>query len=157
MHVIAAKAAAFEEALKPNFIEYSKQTLSNAKALCISLKESGFKVVSGDTSCHMILVDLTNKNISGKIAEESLDRAGITCNKNSIPFDTKSPFVTSGIRVGTAAGTTRGFMEREFSIIGGLISEVVDSLSKGDAFLINKVETQVREKVANLCKQFPIY
>ncbi len=157
MHVIAAKAAAFEEALNPDFIDYSQQTLKNARTLCTTLKSKGFEVVSGDTHCHMILIDLTNKKISGKVAEEGLDKAGITCNKNAIPFDTRSPFVTSGIRVGTAAGTTRGFKENEFEIIGNLISEVVDALGQEDSFVIKKVEKQVREKVVSLCKRFPIY
>ena len=132
MHVIAAKAAAFKEANSESFRNYSRQTVNNAKALCNRLIKNGFKIVSGGTDCHMILVDLTSKNVTGKAAEESLDRAGITCNKNSIPFDKKSPFVTSGIRVGTAAGTTRGFKETQFEFIADCISKVIDGLSAED-------------------------
>ena len=132
MHVIAAKAAAFKEALSDDFKKYSLQTLNNAKALCSVLKEKEFEIVSGKTDCHMLLVNLTNKGVTGKLAENTLDEAGITCNKNSVPFDEKSPFITSGIRLGTAAGTTRGFQEKEFTFIGELINEVISSLKKGD-------------------------
>tara|TARA_B100000963_G_scaffold361877_2_gene400510 strand:- start:1052 stop:2776 length:1725 start_codon:yes stop_codon:yes gene_type:complete len=156
MHVIAAKAAAFSEASTPEFKEYSKQTLKNAKAICNNLKRNGFKIVSNGTECHMILVDLSNKNITGKEAEESLDRGGITCNKNSVPFDQKSPFITSGIRIGTAACTTRGFKESEFMYIGELINEIVSAHNFGKEKL-SKVEEEVRIKIRALCNDFPIY
>ncbi|MDA9708639.1 serine hydroxymethyltransferase [Alphaproteobacteria bacterium] len=156
MHVIAAKAAAFKEALSDDFKEYSKQTLLNAKAICSSLKDNNFEVVSGETSCHMLLIDLSNKEVTGKLAEKALDDAGITCNKNSIPFDCKSPFVTSGIRIGTAAGTTRGFKEEQFKYIGNLISDVIDSLKKSDGEILKTAEL-VRSKVLYLCNKFPLY
>ena len=156
MHVIAAKAAAFKEALSDDFKEYSRQTLLNAKAICSSLKENNFEVVSGETSCHMLLINLSNKEVTGKLAEKALDDAGITCNKNSIPFDNKSPFVTSGIRIGTAAGTTRGFKEEQFKYIGNLISEVIDSLKKSDDEILKTAES-VRSKVLDLCNKFPLY
>ena len=156
MHVIAAKAAAFKEALSDDFKKYSRQTLLNAKAICSSLKDNNFEVVSGETSCHMLLIDLSNKEVTGKLAEKALDVAGITCNKNSIPFDNKSPFVTSGIRIGTAAGTTRGFKEEQFKYIGNLISEVIDSLKKSDDEILKTAES-VRRKVLDLCNKFPLY
>ena len=156
MHVIAAKAAAFKEALSDDFKEYSRQTLLNAKAICSSLKDNNFEVVSGETSCHMLLIDLSNKEVTGKLAEEALDNAGITCNKNSIPFDSKSPFITSGIRIGTAAGTTRGFKEEQFKYIGNLISDVIDSLKKPDGEILKTAEI-VRSKVLDLCNKFPLY
>ena len=156
MHVIAAKAAAFKEALSQDFHKYSLQTLKNAKVICQSLKEKGYEIVSGDTDCHMILVNLTNKNVTGKEAENALDQAGITCNKNSVPFDDKSPFITSGIRIGTAAGTTRGFREEEFIYIGELINNVISSLNKDESF-IKETCKNTREKVFNLCSRFPLY
>tara|TARA_B100000886_G_scaffold258042_1_gene183082 strand:+ start:833 stop:2524 length:1692 start_codon:yes stop_codon:yes gene_type:complete len=156
MHVIAAKAAAFKEALSDDFIKYSKQTLLNAKAICSSLKNNNFQIISGETSCHMLLINLNNKQVTGKVAEKALDDAGITCNKNSIPFDNKSPFVTSGIRIGTAAGTTRGFKEKEFEYIGNMISEVIDSLKKSDGEVLKTAEL-VRGKVLELCNKFPLY
>ena len=157
MHVIAAKAAAFKEALSLDFKLYSEQTLKNAKILCKTLLENRISVVSGGTECHMILVDLSSKNITGKDAEESLDRAGITCNKNAIPFDKKSPFVTSGIRIGTAAGTTRGFREEEFKYIGKLIVSVIDVLQTQNQENIEEREKEVRNKVKMLCTKYPIY
>ena len=156
MHVIAAKAAAFKEALSDDFKDYSKQTLLNAKAICNSLKDNNFEIISGDTSCHMLLIDLCNKDVTGKVAEKSLDNAGITCNKNSIPFDNKSPFITSGIRIGTAAGTTRGFKEKEFKYIGKLISDVIDSLKKSDDEILQTAKF-VRYEVLELCNKFPLY
>ena len=156
MHVIAAKAAAFKEALSDEFKEYSLQTLNNAKAMCLVLKNKGFEIVSGDTDCHMLLINLTNKGVTGKLAENILDKAGITCNKNSVPFDEKSPFITSGIRLGTAAGTTRGFKEKEFIIVGELISEVINSINKSDIGLEQTVK-EVSMKVVDLCKKFPLY
>ncbi len=157
MHVIAAKAAAFKEANSDSFRVYSQQTVKNAKALCNRLLMKGFKIVSGGTDCHMVLLDLTSKNVNGKLAEESLDRAGITCNKNSIPFDKQSPFITSGIRVGTAAGTTRGFKEPEFEFIADCIAKVIEALSSNEEKLIIKVETSVLSDIKKLCRSFPIY
>ncbi len=157
MHVIAAKAVAFKEANSESFRRYSLQTVNNAKALCNRLIMNGFNIVSGGTDCHMVLIDLTTKKVTGKLAEESLDRAGITCNKNAIPFDKQSPFVTSGIRVGTAAGTTRGFRENQFEFIADCISKVIEVLSSNDENLINKVETSVLLDIRKLCQDFPIY
>ncbi len=156
MHVIAAKAAAFKEALSDDFKNYSLQTLNNAKVMCAVLKEKGFEIVSGGTACHMLLVNLTNKGVTGKLAENTLDEAGITCNKNSVPFDEKSPFITSGIRLGSAAGTTRGFKEKEFIVIAELISEVIDSIKQGDRSMEKTIKS-VRVRVSELCKKFPLY
>ncbi len=155
MHVIAGKAVAFGEALRPEFKQYGKQVVENAKVLAATLVERGCAIVSGGTDCHLMLVDLRPKGVTGKAAEESLERAGLTCNKNAIPFDPEKPFVTSGIRLGTPAGTTRGFGVAEFKQIGNLIGDVLDGLSKGDDN--SAVEKAVKAKVAELCKQFPIY
>lgn len=157
MHVVAAKAVAFKEALTPEFKTYAHRIVENARALAASLEEQGLRIVSGGTDNHSMLVDLTAKDVTGKAAEAGLDRAWLTCNKNGIPFDTRSPFVTSGIRLGTPAGTTRGFGPVEFRQVGQLIAEVVDGLSKngpeGDA----QVEESVRSRVAQLCTDFPVY
>ena len=157
MHVIAAKAVAFKEALSPEFKTYAHRVVENARALAASLEENGLRIVSGGTDNHSMLVDLTAKDVTGKAAEAGLDRAWLTCNKNGIPFDTRSPFVTSGIRLGTPAGTTRGFGPVEFRKVGELIARVVDGLSKngpeGDA----QIEEQVRGEVAKLCADFPVY
>ena len=157
VHVVAAKAVAFGEALAPEFKAYAHQIVANARALAASLADNGLRIVSGGTDNHLMLVDLTAKNVTGKAAEKGLDRAFLTCNKNGIPFDTRSPFVTSGIRLGTPAGTTRGFREEEFRTIGALIAEVVDGLAHngddGDA----QVEARVRGRVEDLCARFPIY
>ncbi len=157
VHVIAAKAVAFQEALQPEFKAYAHQVVANARALAASVAEHGLRIVSGGTDNHLMLVDLSPKNVTGKSAEKGLDRAWLTCNKNGVPFDTRSPFVTSGIRLGTPAGTTRGFREDEFRQIGQLIAEVVDGLShngeEGDA----QVEARVRARVEELCNRFPIY
>jgi len=157
VHVIAAKAVAFGEALRPEFRDYAARIVANARALAASLEESGLRIVSGGTDNHLMLVDLTAKDVTGKAAEKGLDRAWLTCNKNGIPFDTRSPFVTSGIRLGTPAGTTRGFGVDEFKIVGQLITEVVNGLSKngdeGDA----QVEEKVRSRVEELCAAFPVY
>jgi glycine hydroxymethyltransferase len=157
MHVVAAKAVAFREALQPEFKDYAHRIVENARALAASLEENGLRIVSGGTDNHSMLVDLTAKDVTGKDAEKGLDRAWLTCNKNGIPFDTRSPFVTSGIRLGTPAGTTRGFGPEEFRTIGTLIAEVVEGLSKngpeGDA----QVEESVRSRVADLCASFPVY
>jgi glycine hydroxymethyltransferase len=157
VHVIAAKAVAFGEALQPEFKAYAKAIVDNARALAASLANRGLRIVSGGTDNHLMLVDLTAKNVTGKAAEKGLDRASLTCNKNGIPFDTRSPFVTSGIRLGTPAGTTRGFGVEEFAAVGDLIAEVVEGLShngeEGDA----QVEARVRSSVEALCARFPIY
>ncbi|MEQ7872490.1 serine hydroxymethyltransferase [Sphingomonas sp. ASV193] len=157
MHVIAAKAVAFKEALTPEFKAYAAQIVANARALAASLQDTGLDIVSGGTDNHLMLVDLRPKGAKGKHAEHALDRASITCNKNGIPFDPEKPFVTSGIRLGTPAGTTRGFGEAEFREIGAMIAEVVDALGKngpdGDA----QVEQSVGRRVGELCARFPIY
>ncbi|MBW6419158.1 serine hydroxymethyltransferase [Celeribacter sp. PS-C1] len=156
MHVIAAKAVAFGEALQPSFSDYAGQVIENAKALADVLKVGGLGIVSGGTDCHMVLVDLRPKGVTGKVAEIALERAGLTCNKNSIPNDPEKPFVTSGIRLGTSAGTTRGFKEAEFEQIGSLILKVLDALSEnpeGDA----AVEAEVLAEVKKLCAEHPIY
>ncbi len=157
VHIIAAKAVAFGEALRPEFKTYAASIVENAKALASSLEESGLNIVSGGTDNHLMLVDLTPKDVTGKAAEKGLDRAFLTCNKNGIPFDTKSPFVTSGVRLGTPAGTTRGFGPAEFRKVGQLIAEVVDGMSRngeeGDA----QVEERVRRQVTELCEAFPVY
>ena len=156
MHVIAAKAVCFKEALSNDFKEYSKKVISNAKALAESLKENNFEIFSGGTDTHLMLVDLRPYNVTGKAAEESLGRANITCNKNGIPFDTQSPMITSGIRLGTPAGTTRGFGTREFKIIGKLITTVIEGLSKNPSDN-SKTELKVQKEVIDLCRSFPIY
>ncbi len=157
MHVVAAKAVAFGEALRPDFKDYAQRVVDNARALAKSIEANGLRVVSGGTDNHSMLVDLTAKDVTGKAAEAGLDRAWLTCNKNGIPFDTRSPFVTSGVRLGTPAGTTRGFGPTEFEQIGKLITEVVDGLSnngpEGDA----QVEESVRNRVSELCAKFPVY
>ncbi|HTO41447.1 MAG TPA: serine hydroxymethyltransferase [Rhizomicrobium sp.] len=157
MHVIAAKAVAFGEALKPDFKIYAKNVVSNAKALAETLQSEGLNIVSGGTDTHLMLVDLRPKKATGKAAEKALDRASITTNKNAIPFDTEKPFITSGIRLGSPAGTTRGFGPAEFRQIGKLIVEVVDAVAaKGDAG-DPAVEASVAKRVAELCNRFPIY
>ena len=156
MHVIAAKAAAFGEALKPNFKEYVLQIINNAKALANELENQGVKIVSGGTDSHVILCDLRPLNITGKISEESLDRAGITCNKNAVPYDTQKPFITSGLRIGTPAVTTRGFKEKEMLKIGQLIGKVLKSIAKNPDELAS-VEEEVKKEVITLCKEFPLY
>lgn len=156
MHVIAAKAAAFGEALQPSFKAYGRQVVDNARALSASLESRGFDLVSGGTDCHMVLVDLRSKRVTGKDSEHALERAGLTCNKNSIPFDPAPPAVSSGIRLGTPAGTTRGFGVAEFSIIGNWIADVLESLAEFPEG--NKdVESRTRAEVERMCKAFPIY
>jgi glycine hydroxymethyltransferase len=157
MHVIAAKAVAFAEALRPDFKVYAKNIVENARALADSLKQAGLDIVSGGTDNHLMLVDLRPKSATGKATEKALDRASITCNKNGIPFDPEKPFVTSGIRLGTPAGTTRGFGPAEFREIGGLIAEVVDGLRKNGAEGDAQVEASVATRVEALCARFPIY
>ncbi|HEU5275946.1 MAG TPA: serine hydroxymethyltransferase [Xanthobacteraceae bacterium] len=157
MHVIAAKAVAFGEALRPSFKLYAKAVVENAKALSETLKSRGFDIVSGGTDTHLMLVDLRPKRLTGKVAEAALGRAHITCNKNGIPYDPEKPTVTSGIRLGTPAGTTRGFGVAEFRQVGEMIAEVLDTLSRKGSDADEASETAVREKVKRLVARFPIY
>jgi glycine hydroxymethyltransferase len=156
MHVIAAKAVAFGEALQPDFKEYAAQVVSNAKTLSDVLSSRGFGIVSGGTDTHLVLVDLRSKRLTGRAAEKSLENAGLTCNKNGIPFDPEKPAVTSGIRLGTPAGTTRGFKEPEFESVGHLIADVLDGLSKGPDNN-RTAEADALDAVSALCRNFPIY
>ncbi|MCX8110097.1 MAG: serine hydroxymethyltransferase [Syntrophorhabdaceae bacterium] len=151
MHVIAAKAVALKNAMTDEFKEYQRQIILNAKHLCKSMMERDYRIVSGGTDNHLFLVDLTNKGITGKIAQESLENSGIMINKNLIPFDTKSPMVTSGIRIGTPAITTRGMKEKEMEIICGFIDRVLKNPED------ERVQNQVREEVRDLCSRFPFY
>ena len=157
MHVVAAKAVAFGEALQPAFKLYANSIIANAKALAESMKSSGFDLVSGGTDTHVKLVDLRPKRLTGKVAEAALGRARITCNKNGVPFDPEKPTVTSGIRLGTPAGTTRGFGVAEFRQIGELIAEVLGVLSQKSAEADSLVEAAVAERVGRLVERFPIY
>ena len=156
MHVIAAKAVCFKEALSKDFKTYSKNVINNAKVLSNKLLNNGFDIFSGGTDTHLLLVDLRKFNVTGKEAEASLGRANITCNKNGIPFDTESPMITSGIRLGTPACTTRGFGAKEFELIADLISKVVKGLSKNHDNN-SKIEKEVQKEVIDLCASFPIY
>ncbi|MBO9547204.1 serine hydroxymethyltransferase [Caulobacter sp.] len=156
-HVIAAKAVAFGEALQPSFQEYAKQIIANAKALSEALLKSGVNIVSGGTDSHLMLVDLRPKGVTGRDAEHSLERAHMTCNKNGVPFDTAPFTITSGIRLGTPAGTTRGFKEAEFTRVGELIGEVVNGLAANGPEGNAEVEAKVREEVLALTARFPIY
>ncbi|MFM0048189.1 serine hydroxymethyltransferase [Caballeronia grimmiae] len=156
MHVIAGKAVAFGEALRPEFRTYIDQVLKNAGALGDVLSAGGVRLVTGGTDNHLLLVDLRTKGLTGTQAETALERAGITCNKNGIPFDTENPTVTSGIRLGTPAGTTRGFGAREFELVGEMILEVLNAL-ENDPQGSDAVERSVRSRVRDLCSQFPIY
>ncbi len=157
MHVIAAKAVAFGEALRPEFSDYIDAVIANAKAMGESLVEGGLELVTGGTDSHLLLVDLRPKGVKGNAAEASLGRAHITCNKNGIPFDTEKPMVTSGIRLGSPAGTTRGFGAPEFREIGRMIVEVVDGLAANGPDGNADVETAVRARAEALCGRFPIY
>ncbi len=158
MHVIAGKAVAFGEALKPTFRDYAANVVKNADVLAKNLQKNGLDIVSGGTDNHLMLVDLRPKNATGKRAEAALGRANITCNKNGIPFDPEKPFVTSGIRLGSPAGTTRGFGPAEFEIIGDLITEVLDGLKEANSDEGNAgVEKAVQKKVTDLCERFPLY
>ncbi len=157
MHVIAAKAVAFGEALQPSFKIYAQNVVANAKALSETLKSRGFDIVSGGTDTHLALVDLRPKNLTGKVSEIALGRAHITCNKNGIPFDPQKPMVTSGIRVGSPAGTTRGFGVAEFKEIGTMIADVLDVLSQKGVEEDSLAEAAVRERVKALVARFPIY
>ena len=157
MHVIAAKAVAFGEALQPGFKTYQAQVIKNAQALADQLMKGGLDIVTGGTDSHLMLVDLRPKGVKGNATEKALGGAHITCNKNGIPFDTEKPTITSGVRLGTPAGTTRGFGEPEFRQIGDWIVEVVDGLAANGEDGNSQVEAAVRAKVATLCAQFPIY
>ncbi|MFN4058771.1 MAG: serine hydroxymethyltransferase [Roseinatronobacter sp.] len=157
MHVIAAKAVAFGEALRPGFRDYQKQVVANAQALADQLMKGGLDIVTGGTDTHLMLVDLRPKGVKGNATEKALGRAHITCNKNGIPFDTESPMVTSGVRLGTPAGTTRGFTEVEFRQIGDWIVRVVDGLAANGEGGNTEVEAAVRAEVQALCDRFPIY
>ncbi len=156
MHIIAAKAVGFKEALKPEFKEYIKSVLANAKILSETLKNNGFKIYSGGTDTHLMLVDLRPFNVKGNVAAESLSRANITCNKNGIPFDSESPMITSGIRLGSQAATTRGFGLNEFKLVGDLITKTIKGLTQ-NIDDNSKVEDEVRKEVVDLCSNFPIY
>jgi glycine hydroxymethyltransferase len=156
MHVIAAKAVALGEALRPEFKTYARNVVENARTLAATVAAGGFDIVSGGTDTHLMLVDLRPKKLTGKAADQSLDRAGITCNKNGIPFDPEKPTVTSGIRLGTPAGTTRGFGVNEFRQIGAMICEVLDGLAQNPDNN-ERAEREVRAKVLELCRRFPIY
>lgn len=153
-HIIAAKAVCFKEDLTDDFKSYAAQVIKNAKVLGDVLKERGLNLVSGGTDTHLLLVDLRPKGLTGDVVAQKLEEANITCNKNAIPFDPMPPKVTSGIRVGTPAGTTRGFKEKEFTLIGNWIGDIIDALAQGNA---DEVIRQTKEKVLKLCEQFPIY
>ena len=156
MHVIAAKAVCFKEALSEDFKKYTKNVINNAKVLAASLTNKGFKIFSGGTDTHLMLLDLRTFNVTGKDAQASLGRANITCNKNGIPFDTESPMITSGIRLGTPACTTRGFGEEEFKLIAELIYRVIKGLSKNKSDN-STIEKEVKKEIIDLCANFPIY
>jgi glycine hydroxymethyltransferase len=157
MHVIAAKAVAFGEALRPDFKVYAKNVVENAKALAEAMKSHGFDIVSGGTDNHLMLVDLRPKGLKGNVSEKALVRAAITCNKNGIPFDPEKPFVTSGLRLGTPAATTRGFGVAEFQQVGGMIAEVLNAIAQSDDGKAPLVEAAVKERVKALTDRFPIY
>jgi glycine hydroxymethyltransferase len=158
MHVIAAKAVAFAEALRPEFRAYSRQIVANARALATALQDQGLDLVTGGTDNHLLLVDLRPKRLTGRAAEGALNRAHLTCNKNAIPFDPEKPMVTSGVRLGSPAATTRGFGEAEFRAVGALIGEVLDGLAAANAPEGNSaVEATVKAKVLALCRRFPVY
>ncbi|HTT83964.1 MAG TPA: serine hydroxymethyltransferase [Rhizomicrobium sp.] len=157
MHVIAAKAVALGEALKPEFRDYARAVVENAKVLAQTLQARGLDIVSGGTDTHLMLVDLRPKKATGRAAEKALDRAHITCNKNAIPFDTEKPAITSGIRLGTPAGTTRGFGPAEFRDIGAMIVEIVEAVARRGGEGEPECEARVRSRVAELCRAFPIY
>jgi glycine hydroxymethyltransferase len=157
MHVIAAKAVAFGEALRPEFADYAAAVVRNAQVLAEALMTGGLDIVTGGTDTHLMLVDLRPKSVTGKDAEAALGRAHITCNKNGIPFDPEPPTVTSGVRLGTPAGTTRGFGGAEFAEIGALIVEVIDGLAASGPDGNAAVEAGVKARVQALCDRFPIY
>ena len=151
MHVIAAKAVAFKEALAPEFKVYQEQIVKNAAALASALMARGFRLVSGGTDTHLMLVDLTATELTGKTAEETLDKAGITVNKNAIPFDTRSPFVTSGIRIGTPAATTHGLKEQEMEAVAGFIAAALANVGNEEQL------AAIKSEVNTLMRRFPLY
>jgi glycine hydroxymethyltransferase len=157
MHVIAAKAVSFGEALRPEFKIYARAVVDNAQALAAKLADRGVDIVSGGTDCHLMLVDLRRKGLTGKTVEKHLELAGMTCNKNGVPFDPEKPTVTSGVRLGSPAGTTRGFGIAEFTRIGDLIGDVLDGLAANGEDGNQKVEARIRDEVGALCRRFPIY
>jgi len=157
MHAVAAKAVAFAEALQPTFKDYAKQVVENAKALGEVLNASGLDLVSGGTDTHVLLVDLRPKGVTGVDAEKALGRAHITCNKNGVPNDPEKPTITSGIRLGSPAGTTRGFSVAEFEKIGRMIAEILDGLAANGIDGNQAVEAKIKEEATALCRQFPIY
>ena len=157
MHVIAAKAAAFGEALRPEFRTYQRAVVDNARMLAETLMEQGCDIVTGGTDCHLMLVDLRPKRVTGKAAEASLERAHITANKNAIPFDPEKPAITSGIRLGSPAATSRGFGTAEFREVGMMIGEVLDGLARSNSEGNEAVEQEVAARVQALCARFPIY
>jgi glycine hydroxymethyltransferase len=157
MHVIAAKAVAFAEAVRPEFKTYARAVVDNARVLGEALSRGGLALVSGGTDCHMVLVDLRPKGLTGVVVDNALERAGMTCNKNGVPFDPEKPTVTSGIRLGTPAATTRGFGAPEFQTVAEFILEVIDGLATNGVDGNGEVETSVRARVAELCAKFPIY
>ena len=150
-HMIAAKAVAFGEALKPEFKDYIEKVLKNAKALANGLMDNGFKLISNGTDNHLMLIDLTNKNVTGKQAETALDEAGITCNKNMVPFDTRNPFDPSGIRIGTPAITTRGFKEDDMKIIADSMNKIIENINN------KEVTERIKQDILELCKKYPLY
>ena len=156
MHVVAAKAVCFKEALDDSFKNYAKKVVANAKTLSETLIKNDFKIFSGGTDTHLMLLDLRDYKLTGKLAEKSLGNANITCNKNAIPFDTESPMITSGVRLGTPASTTRGFGEKEFILVGQLISKLLKGLAKNPENN-SSVEAEVQKEVIDLCSSFPIY
>jgi glycine hydroxymethyltransferase len=157
MHVIAAKAAAFKEALRPDFADYASAVIENCQVMSEVLQDAGYDLVTGGTDTHLILLDLRPKKLTGNIAEKSLGRANITCNKNGVPFDPEKPTVTSGIRLGSAAGTTRGFGAEEFREVGRMIAEVLDGLAANGEAANAEVEAKIKAQAIRLCDSFPIY
>ena len=157
MHVIAGKAVAFKEALQPEFRQYAENVITNAKVMAETLKERGFDIVSGGTETHLLLVDLRSKGITGLDAETSLENAHITCNKNGIPFDTVSPKITSGIRLGSPAATTRGFTAADFKDVAIMIADVLDGIADNGIDNNKPIEEVVAAKAIELCRKHPIY
>lgn len=157
MHIIAAKAVAFKEALEPEYKQYIKQVVDNAAIMASTLIKRGYDIVTNGTDTHLVLVDLRKHNLTGKDAELSLENAGLTCNKNAVPNDPRSPFITSGIRVGSPASTTRGFKEQEFIQVANLIADILDGLKQNTIENNQVIEEKTKQKVTELCKKFPIY
>ena len=157
MHVIAAKAVALGEALQPSFKQYAKDVIRNAQTLAASLAGTGLSIISGGTDTHLLLVDLRSKGVTGRIVEASLERSGITCNRNSIPFDPEKPNITSGVRLGTAACTTRGLKPADFDALGQLIGKLITELGHNGESNNQDIEATTRREVSALLKRFPIY